>query len=87
MMELANGKEPDGIAYRVYLEPPNWIAEVTAPDGTKLIESWHWAYPPKAGADVADYAHTEEALERLIVKMRGNMTPDQAAPTVQEPPK
>ena len=69
--EYANGKEPDGIAYRVYLEPPDYVAEVSHPDGRRLTERWRWIANPIFGPDYEDKQRGEETLDRLITSLRG----------------
>lgn len=69
-MEIANGTEPDGIKYRVFLAAPNWVAQVTHPDGRFAMESWLWAAEPRAGVDMRDIAELEDVLERLISGLR-----------------
>ena len=66
-MDLAKGKE-GGIEYRVYLDAPNWIAEVSNGYNT-LTESWHWAFEPRCGIDVQDRATAEDVLDKLIKRM------------------
>jgi hypothetical protein len=53
-MEYANGKETDGIVYRVYLEAPDYVAEVTHPDGRSLTERWRWMAELRFGPDYED---------------------------------
>jgi hypothetical protein len=61
-MEYANGKEPDGIAYRIYLEPPVYVAEVRHPDGRTLTERWRWMAEPTFGPDYEDASRGENGL-------------------------
>lgn len=68
-MELANGTE-DGLKYRVYYSDPNWIAELTTPDGAVITESWHANWEPIFGPDIADVAQCEAVLENLISAYR-----------------
>src|SRR5690348_16754131 len=69
-MEVANGVEEDGITYRVHLDTPYYIATVIHPNGKILIDSWHWAFEPRCGIDIADYNKAELVLDILINKMR-----------------
>jgi hypothetical protein len=69
-MEIANGKEPDSLTYRVFLAPPNWVAEVRHPDGRILRETWRWAHEPVFRPDVADLARGEEVLDNLLNRLR-----------------
>ena len=73
-MEIANGKENDGIAYVAYLRSPNWIVIVTSPEGEVLSESFPWHIEPKCGPDVIDVQKAEVIMEKLITRLRNKPT-------------
>ena len=72
VVEIANGKESDGISYRAHLDAPDWVITVTHPDGRVLTERFHWTFEPRCGPDVADMAQAENIMERLITALRTN---------------
>jgi len=65
-MEIANGKEDDGIIYKTYLQPPNWMV----PDGRILTEQFHWTFEPRCGPDIKDVRTAEMVMEKLINRLR-----------------
>lgn len=67
-MEIANGEE-NGWKFRVYLDAPQWIAEVISPDGEKQEKKWNWAFEPRCGPDVLDVAIAEEKLNEMLPPM------------------
>jgi hypothetical protein len=69
-MEIANGKEPDDISYRVFPAPPNWLAEVRHPDGRILQETWRWTHEPMFGPDAADLATGDALLDKPVNRLR-----------------
>lgn len=70
-VEIANGEEPDGIAYRCHMEGDNWVVTITQPDGSTFIKKFGWSHDPVCGGpDVADVAKAEEIMERLVKRAR-----------------
>lgn len=70
-MEIANGVEADGIVYRCWLDEPDWVVCVTAPDGRRLEKRFRWMAHPVFGPDVGDIGIAERTMERMIRELRG----------------
>lgn len=70
----ARGTEPDGIKFLAWYEFPNFVVEVTHPDGRVLTDKFPATWEPIYGPDVADVAQGEEMTDRLIKQLRDATT-------------
>jgi hypothetical protein len=67
--DLANGIE-DGIAYKVTLMSPVWVAIAVTKSGEILTTSRPCIHEPRFGVDAADMEMCEQMLEELIKKAK-----------------